>query len=293
MQKEICIKAYRDEFAYELLDTGNKLKLERIEKLLIVRSEPRAWWRPCLPQSEWSRAVAVFDREDTKKWVFKQQLPKDFFLEFLGLKIKLLFPRSSKHVGVFPEQYEQWRWIEECMGQKKTTKHRVLNLFGYTGVASLVAARAGGDVVHVDGSKTTIAWARENQELSGLKHAPIRWILDDATEFLKREVKRGNRYDGIIMDPPSFGRGPKGQVWKIEEDFPELLSLCGTLLSDAPLFLMLNMYSTELSSISLANVLVDAIKERKGNLEYGELGIEEKGGGRILPLSIFARWKAE
>ena len=291
MEKNILIKTYTNESLYGLLDTGKRLKLESIGGFLIVRSEPRAWWQPRLPQSAWEKAVAVFDKEDTKEWVFKDTGPKPLFLEIAGLKMKLLFPKSSKHIGIFPEQYEEWRWIEECMGRHSLKKPRILNLFGYTGAASLVAARAGGEVVHVDGSKTVIAWARDNQELSGLSDAPIRWILDDTIDFLKREIKRGNHYDGIIMDPPSFGRGPKGQVWKIEEDLPQLLSLCGTLLSETALFLVLNMYSTELSSISLANLLDDTVRERGGNLEYGELGIQEKGGGRTLPLSIFARWK--
>ncbi len=284
------VKGYIGSDAYRLLDTGNKLKLEKIGGFFVVRSEPRAWWKQRLPKAEWEKAVAIFDKEDKKEWALKEKTPHEFTVSFEGLMIKLKFIKSSKHVGFFPEQADQWNWLRERVHGKKDL--HVLNMFGYTGMASLVAAQAGAKVTHVDGSKTAIAWARENQELSDLREAPIRWIVDDALDFVKREVKRNNYYDGIIMDPPSFGRGPKGQVWKVEEDLPQLLTLCQELFTDTPLFLILNMYSTELSSISLANLVSETVDGFEGSLEFGELGIEEDKSRRILPLSIFARWKA-
>ncbi|TSC61938.1 MAG: 23S rRNA (cytosine1962-C5)-methyltransferase [Parcubacteria group bacterium Gr01-1014_48] len=291
MQHIISVKTYvPDRREYVLLDTGNKLKLEEVGTYRIIRSEPRAWWKPRLPKSVWDKAIAVYDKEDKKEWVFKKEIPKEFTLPFDGLMIKLQFLKSSKHIGIFPEQTDQWNFIRDCIRRQKEQEVRVLNLFGYTGIASLVAAQAGAQVTHVDGSKTTIAWARENQALSGLPKAPIRFILDDATDFVRREIKRGNRYDGIIMDPPSFGRGPKGQVWKAEEDLPQFLSACRGALSEKPLFFILNMYSTELSALSLGNLLMEATEDLDGSIETGELAIQEQNSDRVLPLSIFARW---
>lgn len=292
MQQAISIKTYTPHVGeYVLLDTGNKLKLEEVGKYRIIRSEPRAWWKPRLSKNEWGKAVAIYDKEDKKEWVFKEEIPRDFVLPFEELTVKMQFLKSSKHIGIFPEQTNQWNFMRECVQKQKGQKVRVLNLFGYTGMASLVAAQAGAQVTHVDGSKTVIAWARENQVLSGLEKAPVRWILDDAVDFVKREIKRENRYDGIIMDPPSFGRGPKGQVWKVEEDLPQFLALCREALSEQPLFFVLNMYSTELSSLSLGNLLTEAVDGLSGTIETGELTIQEQNSDRVLPLSIFARWQ--
>jgi 23S rRNA (cytosine1962-C5)-methyltransferase len=235
-------------------------------------------------------AIAVYDKEDTKEWIFKKEIPRDFVLSFEGVTSKVQFLKSSKHIGIFPEQTDQWNFMREYIRKQKGQEVRVLNLFGYTGIASLVAAQAGAHVTHVDGSKTVIAWARENQALSLLEKAPIRWILDDAADFVKREIKRGNRYDGIILDPPSFGRGPKGQIWKAEEDLPRFLASCREVLSEKPLFFILNMYSTELSALSLGNVLAEALEGLGGSIETGELTIQELNSERVLPLSIFARW---
>lgn len=287
---ELQIQAYKGSDAYRLLDTGNKLKLEKIGGILVIRSEPRAWWKRRLPKTEWEKAQAVYDTEDAKEWILKEKIPREFTVFLEQLTIKLKFVKSSKHIGIFPEQTDQWKFIRERLQGREGMS--VLNIFGYTGIASLISAQSGAKVTHVDGSKTALAWARENQELSGLQELPIRWILDDALDFIKREVKRGNRYDGIIMDPPSFGRGPKGQVWKVEEDLPQLLTLCKELFTETPLFLIINMYSTELSSISLGNLVSETVDGLKGSLECGELGIKEDGGGRVLSLSIFSRWKA-
>lgn len=270
---------------YKLLDSGEGEKLEEINGTKIVRREPRAWWQKALESNKWQGASkelgAVLDLGD------------------LGVKCKIKFKESSKHIGIFPEQFPQWRYIAERItnhesriedkSQKKPFK--LLNLFGYTGIASLVAAKAGAEVTHVDASKQSVDWARENQKLSRLESAPIRWIVDDVLKFLKREIKRGERYDAIIMDPPSYGKGPKGEVWKIEEQINALLQACREVLSDQPLFVILNMYSTELSSISVANLLADMTKGLGGNIKTGELLIPHENSDKLLPMSIFAIWE--
>jgi 23S rRNA (cytosine1962-C5)-methyltransferase len=274
---------------YKLLDSGNKKKLEEVSGIRLVRSEPRAWWQPQLPSSEWDKASAKFEHEKGK-WNFKEGEPQDLTLSFEKVTLKLKFPANSKHFGVFPEQVTQWKWIGEQLDRKQNSRvYNVLSLFGYTGASSLVAAAHGARVTHVDGSRTVISWARENQEASGLNEVPIRWILDDAVEFVRREIKRGNKYDAIIMDPPSFGRGPKGQVWKIEENLVPFLKLCREILVAEPLFIVLNMYSTELSALTLKNLVEGMMKGVEGEVSVGELAIQEEKG-RFLPLSIFANW---
>jgi len=274
---------------YALLDSGDKKKLERVGGLIIVRSEPRAWWKPSLPQAEWDKATMLYIREEKGSWEAKSGLPEDFTISLGDLKARVKFTANSKHIGFFPEQSGQWKWIEEKVS--KGDKPKILNLFGYTGLASLAAAKAGAEVTHVDASRAAIGWARENQALSGLEAAPIRWILDDAIAYLRREVKRGVKYDGIIMDPPDYGRGPKGEVWKAEREVPALLELCREVLSDSPLFMILNMYSTELSSISLARLLADATHDLGGNITPREFALKEEGSERLLPLSISATWE--
>lgn len=277
---------------YELLDSGEGRKLEIIGGVRMVRSEPRAWWKRRLPATAWQEAVARFEDEKKKTWLLGKNTPKEFEVQAAGLKLKLKFLKSSKHIGMFPEQFGMWEWMRNMLAEwHGVTLPRVLTVFGYTGVGSLIAVRAGATVTHVDASEPALRWARENQELSGLSLLPIRWIADDAMSFLKREVKRGNRYDGIVLDPPSFGRGPKGEVWKAERDVPALLALCRSLLSDDPLFLILTMYATDLSCIALQNLVADALAGLPGTLEAGECALAEKDSGRLLPLSIFARWQ--
>jgi 23S rRNA (cytosine1962-C5)-methyltransferase len=262
---------------YRLLDSGNGQRLEEVGGLRIIRAEPRAWWQPSLSQTEWQEAGSLNELNGK-------------VIEIGGFKTKIKTLKNSKHIGIFPEQTSEWVWIEKMI-KEAGRPINVLNLFGYTGLASLAAARAGAKVTHVDGSRPTIAWAKENQELSGLTDKPIRWILDDARAFVKREVKRGERYDAIILDPPTYGRGPKGEVWKIEEDLPKLLALCKEVLSQDPLFVILNMYSTELSSLSLKNLLSDLTANHNGIVEAGELVLQQESNSRPLPLSIFAIWK--
>lgn len=274
---------------YELLDSGEGMKLERFGKYVLSRPDPEALWKKRLDIKVWNSADAVFTRKGAiGVWTKKKDFQKNWVIEHgnLHFEIKLT---SFKHVGIFPEQVENWKFIEKQI--KKSKKEvNVLNLFGYTGGASLAAAKAGAKVTHVDGSKVALTWARVNQELSGLESKPIRWILDDAISFLRREVKRGNSYDAIIMDPPAFGRGPKGEPWKIEEQFGELFEFCMKVISDTPLFFIINGYASGYSSTAYKNNLLEVQKKFGGVIETGELGIEESKNERILPAGIVARW---
>jgi 23S rRNA (cytosine1962-C5)-methyltransferase len=274
----------------ELLDSGDGMRLERFGMLTIARSEPRAWWRPQLPASEWEKAQARYEREEKGEWEFHGSVAPHLDLQFENLTARLKMTRMSKHVGVFPEQARQWRWIQEKIAAADRPI-KVLNLFAYTGISTLVAAAAGASVTHVDGSKVALTWANENAKLSGLQDKPIRWILDDALKFIKREVKRGHKYDAIIMDPPAFGRGPKGEVWKVEDSIREFLDSARQILSDQPEFVFMTMYSIEASSLSVANLLGDAVAGLGGRILNGELLLVPKNGLRPLPVSIFAAWE--
>jgi 23S rRNA (cytosine1962-C5)-methyltransferase len=288
------IKIWHHEWdGYELLDSGDYMRLERFGNSVLARSEPRAWWKPELLKKEWDKADAVFDKEEGGKWKLLKDISREQILSFENLKIKIKLNDSSKHVGVFPEQSKQWWLIKKLIVDGKKKDSNILNLFGYTGMGSLAAASAGARVTHVDGSKPAITWANENQTLSGLGNKPIRWIADDAYKFVKREVRRGNKYDGIILDPPAFGRGPKGQVWKVEESLVPLLNECKQLLSDAPLFIILTMYSVDLSSISIGNLLADMTKDLGGQVICGELVLKPKAHGKPLPVSIFSIWDCQ
>lgn len=270
--------------SYKLLDCGDKKKLEEIGGKILVRAEPRAWWRP---------------QGDTLGKNAPKVPPSENFEKIIdigigGIKAKIKYKNTSKHIGIFPEQISQWRWIKEKISLEDDHQGelKILNLFGYTGIVSLVAAKSGAKITHVDASKQSVDWARENQKLSGMEDAPIRWIVDDVIKFVKKEIKRGAKYDCLIMDPPSYGKGPKGEVWKIEEKLPELLDACQQILSDQPLFIIFNMYSTELSSLSLANLLTDMTKGLGGKIESGELAIKQQNSDRLLPMSIFAIWSS-
>ena len=292
--KEKNIKIWAEDMeSYKLLDSGEREKLEEINGQKIVRAEPRAWWKKTLPEKEWKVSKA----EPWKDCVIN--------IGIGNIKAKVKFKNTSKHIGIFPEQFSEWKWIEERVTkyelENTSKKLNILNLFGYTGIASLVAAQSGAKVTHVDASKQSVDWARENQKLSGLENAPIygehsrtiRWIVDDVLKFIKKEAKQGKKYDAIIMDPPSYGKGPKGEVWKIEEKLPELLKSCREILSNEPLFVIFNMYSTELSSLSVANLLADMTKGLEGKISVGELAIKEQNSNRLLPMSIFALWDAQ
>ena len=278
--------------AYELLDSGEGEKLERYGQFILSRPDPQALWRKKLGPEKWTSVDASFRRNaDGGSWKIRKGLPERWQIELAGLKFWIR-PTSFKHTGIFPEQSENWKWIEQTIKQRKE-QSTVLNLFGYTGGASLAAAQAGAKVCHLDGSKVALTWARNNAEISGLADKPIRWILDDARVFLQREVRRGNRYDGIIMDPPAFGHGPNKELWKIEDHFLDFLNLSKQVLTENPLFFLINGYSAGYSAITYQNNLEDLMRQWKGESEIGELTIQESQSGRLLPCGIFARWRAK
>lgn len=275
---------------YELLDSGDGEKLERFGNVFVSRPDPQALWHKQLDEDRWNKAQAKFVRlAEYANWNLDTQLPEKWEIHFAGLNF-FIKPTSFKHVGIFPEQASNWEWMQTCI-KKAGRPVKVLNLFGYTGGATLVCAQGGAQVCHVDGSKTAVTWARDNAELSKLKDKPIRWIVDDARAFVKREIKRNQKYDGIILDPPAFGHGPKKELWKIEDDFLPLLELCKQVLSDKPLFFLINGYASGYSAIAYKNNLQQLMKDYSGDIEMGELTIEEALSKRLLPCGIFARWK--
>ena len=272
---------------YELLDSGRRCKLERFGPVTVIRSEPKAWWEPVLPPREWDRAQAVYDEDSG--WDLRPGCPREWSLQADGLVFLARLSDSSKHLGLFPEQSPHWRAIRTAAAPGA----RLLNLFGYTGAATLAAAHAGWLPTHVDASRPAIAWARENQTASGLADRPVRWIVEDALKYVRREIKRGSRYDGILLDPPAFGRGPDGHVWKVERHLPELLDLCRQALTDHPRLLILTTYNIEASALMLRNLLLDLMKPFRGHLEAGELALPHSADPhRLLPLSIYAKWSA-
>ena len=277
---------------YALIDSGDGRKLERYGRFHVVRPEPQCLWAPRQPQL-WDEADAVFDpegEEDEGRWRFKGQPPESWPLSWGPAKFRGRFT-AFRHLAFFPEQAANWAWLEERA--RALQGGRVLNLFGYTGVASLVCAAAGAQVTHVDASKKAIGWARENAELSGMADKPIRWICEDARKYVAREARRGSTYDGIILDPPKYGRGPGGEVWRLFEDLPELAKLCAQLLSPGAGFLLLNAYAARISGLALAHLLAEAVAERGGRIDWGELALVEDGAApREIGLSFFARWSA-
>jgi 23S rRNA (cytosine1962-C5)-methyltransferase len=271
---------------YELLDTGDGHRLERFGKYKLVRPDPQIIWRPRLANSEWQMADGIFT--ENKKWQNKNNIPEKWLLQYEDLKFYCQLS-PFKHTGVFPEQTLQWQFIKEKI-KAENRQLNVLNLFAYTGIASLVAANAGAKVTHVDASRPTIAWAKENQLASKLENKPIRWILDDAIKFTEREMKRGVRYDAIIMDPPVYGHGPSGEKWSFNSSFPKLLDLCRQVLSDKPIFVLVNAYAISASALMLENCLKDFAKDLHGEITSGELALEEKVSKRLLSTGIFSRW---
>ncbi|MES2014494.1 MAG: class I SAM-dependent methyltransferase [Patescibacteria group bacterium] len=276
---------------YELVDSGEGEKLERYGPVLLARPDPQALWRKKLTKSEWEKADGRYERKGKGgEWHTKADFPKEWQIELADLRF-FIRPTTFKHTGLFPEQVANWKWSADAIrGANREIK--VLNLFAYTGGATLAAAKAGASVTHVDASKTAIEWARANAELSGLQDMPIRWMTEDVLVFLGREVKRGNFYDAIIMDPPAFGHGPKDELWKIEEDFLTLMKLCSEVLSENPLFILVSGYASGYSPIAFANNFESIRTRFGGTIESGELTIEESKGERLLPAGIFARWHA-
>ncbi len=277
---------------YELLDSGHGVKFERFGKYRFIRPDSQAYWLPSSPIDTW-KADAVFsgnDSEEMGRWNFKNKVPELWPMDWNGVKF---YARCTpfRHLGVFPEQSVHWAWCMEKISKSKGTP-KVLNLFGYTGLASLACAKAGAHVTHIDASKKAIAYARENQILAGLQDAPIRWIVEDALKFVEREIRRGNKYEGIILDPPKHGRGPNGEVFKLEENLYSLLKACADLLSDNAIFMVATVYAIRLSYKALENTMQDATSHLIGcgKIEAGEMGIPDKEHNRVLPTAIFARW---
>ena len=339
MEKDIRIIVTEPSEGYELLDSGDGEKLERFGSVLMARPDPQALWPKRLPEAAWKKAAAYFTRDSERaEWSFRGAVPPSWPIPFGGLTMQIK-PTAFKHTGLFPEQSANWEWmrrlIESVAGDPSVASSRgparvaplrsapprsrpalggaegsdadgapeILNLFGYTGGASLACAQAGAKVVHIDSSRAAVTWARENAELSGLADKPIRWIVEDARRFVEREIKRGRSYDGIIMDPPAFGHGADDEIWKIEDHFVPLVADCMRLLKPAPLFFLVNGYSAGYSALAYRNVLQPLVARYGGEIEIGELAIREASGPtiagaphgqkmpvRLLPAGISARW---
>jgi len=310
---------------YELLDSGDGEKLERFGEVVLRRPDPQALWNKT-DESIWKEANGYFIREGREgRWNFIKDTPLKWTINFSDLTFNIR-PSSFKHTGIFPEQAPNWEWTREQIKNAKKTRSEatmfsgvlgtpgiqvqnsdmdsrlrgndntmgsevtVLNLFGYTGGASIACAQAGAKVCHVDASKSSISLAKENAEASKISEASIRWILDDAKAFVAKEIRRGNKYDGIIMDPPAFGRGPEGELWQIEDDFVTFVDDCKKLLSDKPLFFLVNGYASGYSQLAYYYSVKDLAEKFGGEVESGELTIRETKSGKLLPCGIFARW---
>ncbi len=313
---------------YELLDSGDGQKLERFGPYTFVRPEVQALWMKALPAEKWQAAHAVFQpsgEESGGHWAFKKQVAEKWEMGYdltpqppllkgegeMHLRFSVM-TTPGRHLGVFPECAAHWDWMSALIYHRATAGRspkspdfsstpatgvaglpiNILNLFGYTGLASLACAAAGAKVTHVDASKKSVTWACENAALSGLQDKPIRWIVDDALKFVEREARRGVKYDGIVLDPPKFGRGPKGEVWEVYKSLPELLQACRAVLRDQPLFVALTVYAVKLPAIHAHAALAEMMKGCGGELECGELVTEEKSAGRLLSQAVYARWNS-
>ena len=280
---------------YALLDTGGGRKLERFGTVVVDRPEPQAMWRPALSRSEWAKANAVFsasgEDEEKGRWRIDKPVPDTWSMTIEGATMKLRLA-GLWHLGLFPEQLPHWQWMVAKLALPRVVeeKPRILNLFGYTGAASLIAARAGAEVVHVDASKKAVAWARENAQASGLANAPIRWICEDARSFVARELRRGRTYHAILVDPPKFGRGPDGEVWELFDHLPQLLGDCTRLLAPSHSHLILTAYAIRASALALDGLMREALADRGGSIVSGELALSEAGGRRLLGTSLYSRW---
>lgn len=280
---------------YELIDSGNGNKLERFGQYIFSRPAQQAIWRPGLSQSIWQKADGIFipgKGEIGGNWRHQNSgINPRWLMQYQGVNFWAQ-TSDSRHMGVFPEQASHWEWLTQIIADSHS-QPKVLNLFGYTGIASLVAAKAGAHVTHVDASKKTVRQAKENQQLSDLETKPIRWIIEDANKFIQREGRRNSVYDGIIMDPPKFGRGPKGEVWEYFKLMPDLLENCREILSNTPLFIIITTYTIQASALSLYYALLPIVKDLGGELSCGELALHENSHGRSLSLAIYTRWKAD
>ena len=275
---------------YEILDMANGEKLERWGNIYLIRPDPQIIWKEKTFPEKWKKANAKYIRSSTGggAWNYKNKLPESWQIHYKDLKF-LVKPMGFKHTGLFPEQAVNWDWMIEKI-QNAGRPIKVLNLFAYTGGASVACSYAGASVCHVDSSKGMVTWAKENVTASGLADRKVRYIVDDVVKFVSREIRRGNTYDAIIMDPPSYGRGANGEVWKFEENLPDLISLCSRVLSEKPLFFLINSYTTGISSMVLENLLRLNIK-KGGIFSHGEIGLPMTDSKLILPCGIYARWE--
>lgn len=278
---------------YALLDSGGGRKLERFGAVIVDRPEPQALWQPRRPQSDWDKANAVFsasgEDEEKGKWRIDKPVPDSWPVKVGGVTM-LCRLQGLWHLGLFPEQLPHWEWMLERIAAVKGEKPRVLNLFAYTGAASLIAAKAGADVTHVDASKKAVQWGRDNQAASKMSEAPIRWIVDDARKFTSREVRRGKTYHVILIDPPKFGRGPEGEVWDLFKDLAPLLQDCAALLAPANASMVLSVYAIRASSLAFDQLARNILAKRGGSFQSGELAIRAGSGGDAVPASLFVRW---
>lgn len=281
---------------YEVIDSSDGEKLERWGKYILVRPDPQVIWDTPKKEKGWKKKNAHYHRSSKGggEWEFFD-LPKQWQIKYKDLTFQLQ-PFNFKHTGLFPEQAVNWEWFRNLINNRKKQNPdkpiKVLNLFAYTGGATISAAKAGAAVTHIDASKGMVTWAKENAVLSGLKDAPIRWIVDDCVKFVERERRRGNRYDGIIMDPPSYGRGPKGEIWKIEEKIYPFIQLCSEILSEDPLFFLVNSYTTGLQPAVLSYMMGTVlVPEFGGHVEAGEIGLPVTSNGLILPCGASGRWQ--
>lgn len=280
---------------YQLVDSGSGRKLEQFGPVLISRPCAQAVWKPLLDPIEWEKADAIFTRENDNKWIKKKELKDSWTVKVADMVFKIS-PTDFGHLGIFPEQIDFWLWLEEVIKKAKSIGRKevhILNLFAYSGGATLAAAKAGAHVCHLDASKGMVAWARENCTLNMLEKAPIRWIIDDVSKFLGRELRRSKRYDGIIFDPPSFGRGAKGEVFKIEEDLPGIMDNCRALLSDDPLFVLFSCHTPGFSPLVMHHLLSQMLSGLSGSIDIGEMVLKGKQTVLPLPSGTYARWTHE
>lgn len=284
---------------YEVIDCSKGEKLERWGDYLLVRPDPQVIWDTPKKETGWHKMNGHYHRSSKGggEWEFFQ-LPKEWTIQYsLPINRKLTFhlkPFSFKHTGLFPEQAANWNWFSQLIADavSKGRSVKVLNLFAYTGGATLAAAAAGASVTHVDASKGMVNWAKENAISSGLKDAPIRWLVDDCVKFVEREIRRGNHYDAIIMDPPSYGRGPKGEIWKIEESVYPLIQLCSQILTDNPLFFLINSYTTGLQPAVLSYMISTVLGTANGTVTASEIGLPVSSNGLVLPCGASGRYEA-
>ena len=276
---------------YEILDMANGEKLERWGDVILIRPDPQIIWKSKSFPKKWESANARYNRSSSGGggWKYNKRMPENWQIKYKDLTFNIK-PMGFKHTGLFPEQAVNWDWmIEKIKNAKRDIK--VLNLFAYTGGATVACSYAGASVCHVDSSKGMTTWAKENVASSGLEKRPIRFIVDDVVKFVNREIRRGNKYDAIIMDPPSYGRGTNGEVWKFEENIADLVELCTKVLSDNPLFFLINSYTTGISSTVLEDILRLNIK-KNGKFSHGEIGLPMRESKLILPCGIYGKWES-